>query len=120
MRDTLIVINSFVHDVATGAWVSSLVMMITINNEVMKVSNPELFGNLISRLQEKLFFLALASFVIIMLTGIIRGFTFRYYGWTGDVAKDRKKLLMIKHIILGVVFLVGLYYQFKLWYFGLI
>ncbi|MDA8234394.1 MAG: hypothetical protein M0Z31_06215 [Clostridia bacterium] len=110
MRDTLIVLNSFVHDVATGAWISALFIMTLVDSELGSIS-----AELVSRIQDKLFWFAVASLVVIVLTGIVRGFTFRYYGWTGDVAKERKKLLMIKHAVLGVVFLAGLYYQYRLW-----
>lgn len=103
MKDFLIILNSFLHDMATGAWISTLFMINFIKDE-----------ELTTRLQGKLFILAVVCFVIVIITGIIRGVTFRYYGWTGDVAKGRKRLLMVKHIVLGTVFLAGLYYQFNL------
>jgi len=111
MRDTLIVLNSFIHDVATGAWVSTLFMMNAIKSEFESI----LPVGIINRLQGRLFTLAVICLVVIVITGIIRGFTFRYYGWTGDVAKNRKRLLMIKHMVLGLVFSLGLYYQYTLW-----
>ena len=89
--------------------------MTYIKAELEQQAGLQAITNLTKRLQSKLFILALICLGIVLITGIIRGYTFRYYGWTGDVAKDRKRLLMVKHIIIGTVVLIGLYYQFILW-----
>ena len=44
------------------------------------------------------------SLAVIMLTGVVRMVTWKVFGWTGDVARDRIRLLKVKHAILGVVF----------------
>lgn len=44
---------------------------------------------------------------VILLTGVLRAVTFKAFGWTGDVARDRIRLLKIKHALLGAVFLAG-------------
>lgn len=115
VRDTLIIINSFIHDVATGAWISTLFVMTYLKSELDHQASLQAITNLTNRLQGKLFMLAVFCLGIVLITGIIRGLTFRYYGWTGDVARGRKQLLLVKHIILGTVVLIGLYYQFILW-----
>jgi hypothetical protein len=43
--------------------------------------------------------------------------TFKVFGWTGDVARDRIRLLKVKHAILGVVFLAGTAWQVAIAYF---
>lgn len=115
VRDTLIIINSFIHDVATGVWISTLLAMTYIKSETEQQTGLQAISNLTTKLQGKLFMLAVVCLGIVLITGIIRGLTFRYYGWTGDVARGRKQLLLVKHIILGTVVLSGLYYQFILW-----
>lgn len=115
MRDTLIIINSFIHDVATGAWISTLFVMTFLKAELDQQVGMQGVANLTTRLQGEFFMLAVICLGIVLITGIIRGLTFRYYGWTGDVARGRKQLLVIKHIILGIVVLSGFYYQFILW-----
>jgi hypothetical protein len=101
--------------VATGAWISTLFVMTYIKAELDQQASLQAITSLTNRLQGKLFMLAVFCLGIVIITGIIRGFTFRYYGWTGDVAKGRKRLLMVKHFIIGTVVLIGLYYQFILW-----
>lgn len=115
MRDTLIIINSFIHDVATGAWISTLMVMTYIKSELEQQAGLRAIAELTTKLQGKLFMLAVFCLGIVLITGIIRGLTFRYYGWTGDVARGRKRLLMVKHMLLGAVVFLGLYYQFTLW-----
>jgi cytochrome b subunit of formate dehydrogenase len=114
MRDTLITINSFIHDMATGVWLAVLLVMYIISGRSGEITSIPQGQAFVSGLMANLWTASLVSLAVIAVTGIIRGLTFKYYGWTGDVAKGRKHLLMIKHIILGVVFALGLYLQYVL------
>ena len=87
LRDPLTIINAFVHDVATGTWVASLVFITVLHRET---STP-----------------AWTSLVVILVTGVVRMLTYKVFGWTGDVSRDRVRLLKIKHAVLGTVFLAG-------------
>lgn len=114
MKDTLIVINSFIHDMATGVWLGVLFIMYIIfdnSTEIITISQGAIFVN---NIMDKLWVLGVISMSIVIITGIIRGLTFKFYGWTGDIAKGRKRLLMIKHIILAFIVVIGLYVQFFL------
>lgn len=114
MRDTFIVLNSFIHDMATGVWVAVLLVMYIISGrsgEIISIPQGQAF---VSGRMANLWMVSLVSVAVVTVTGIIRGLTFKYYGWTGDVAKGRKRLLMIKHIMMGVVVIVGLYLQYVL------
>ncbi len=114
MRDTLTVINSFIHDMATGVWVAVLFMMYIVSGRAHELADIPRGAAFIGGIMDSLWILAVASMVVVLLTGIIRAVTFKRYGWTGDVARSRKRLLMIKHIILGVMVALGLYLQFIL------
>ncbi len=59
--------------------------------------------------------LSLVSLAIMILTGAARVFTLKYYGWTGDIARERKRLLVVKHIILGIIIIAGLIIQIQLY-----
>jgi len=97
MRDWLVITNSFIHDTATGLWVAGLYLMARLESVYGQGTLFYEFNRLV--------WLAL---VVVMLTGAFRAITFRQYGWTGDVAKERKRLLLIKHGILGALIITGI------------
>lgn len=114
MRDTIIIINSFLHDVATGVWIAVLIVMYVISGQAAGVKGTPQGAAFVAGIMDSLWFTAVVSLAVILLTGVVRGLTFKFYGWTGDVARDRKRLLMVKHVILGIVVTAGLYFQFAL------
>ena len=106
LRDQLTIFNAFVHDVATGTWISSLILISVLAHETAKpawlVAAP-----LVPGLKAEFMLLTWASLVVIVLTGVVRMLTWKVFGWTGDVSRDRVRLLKVKHAMLGVVFLAG-------------
>jgi hypothetical protein len=105
-RDQLTILNAFVHDVATGTWISVLVLLSILQVETAK---PAWDGSraLVGPLASKFMVLAWTSLLVIVLTGLVRMVTWKVFGWTGDVSRDRVKLLKVKHALLGVAFLAG-------------
>lgn len=114
MRDFLIVINSFIHDMATGIWIAILMMMYVISDKSKMITDLPRGTVFIRSIMETLWVWAVTSILIVLITGVMRVLTFKRYGWTGDMARDRKRLLLIKHILLGGAFLFGVYIQFML------
>lgn len=114
MRDALIVINSFFHDMATGVWLAVLFIMHVVSVRATMIDDFPQGLAFIDSIMDQLWLATVISFVVIIITGFIRALTFRYYGWTGDVARNRKKLLLFKHIILGIIVVSGLYLQYTL------
>jgi hypothetical protein len=116
MRDQLTVLNAFVHDVATGTWLSCLALVWLVH---LEAARPQWSGSagFAQHLLSRLMVLTWASLVTIVLTGVVRAITFRAYGWTGDVARDRARLLKIKHALLGTAFLAGTAWQVSIVYF---
>lgn len=109
MRESLVVLNSFLHDLMTGLWAGALLTMRALTAGRGGISGQAYL--LLSELFQQLNYLAVACLMIILLTGIGRAITYKYYGWTGDVAAKRKKLLIIKHIFLGTLITAGTGYQ---------
>jgi len=44
----------------------------------------------------------------------VRMLTWKVFGWTGDMERDRIQLLKVKHALLGIVFAAGTAYQVSL------
>jgi putative copper export protein len=116
MQEKLTILNAFVHDVATGTWIGSLILLSILHAQV---AQPEwaAAASLVRPLAAKFMWVTWVSLAVIMATGVVRMITFKVFGWTGDVARDRIRLLKVKHAILGVVFLAGTAWQVAIAYF---
>ncbi len=110
MRERLTVLNAFVHDVATGTWISSLVVAAMLRSE-LRGAQWASCGAAGAALARSLMALTWASLAVIVLTGAFRMVSWKAFGWTGDVAADRVRLLKIKHAVLGIVFFAGTAWQ---------
>lgn len=110
MREKLTILNAFVHDVATGTWIGTLVLLTVLHRETARaewlVAAP-----LVPGLARKFLVLTWVSLAVIMATGVVRVITWKVFGWTGDMERDRIRLLKAKHALLGVVFAAGTAYQ---------
>ncbi len=113
MKEQLTILNAFVHDVATGTWIGTLVLLTVLHHEAQ---GPAwlLASPLVGPLERKFLVLTWVSLAIIIATGVVRVLTWKVFGWTGDMAADRVKLLKIKHMLLGIVFTAGTVYQVAL------
>ena len=106
MREKLTILNAFVHDVATGTWIGTLVLLTILHRETSKASWI-LASPLVPALERKFLVLTWVSLGVILATGFVRMLTWKVFGWTGDVSRDRVHLLKVKHAVLGVAFLAG-------------
>jgi uncharacterized membrane protein len=106
VRERLTILNAFLHDVATGTWIGTLVLLTILRHETAKPAWI-LAAPLVPGLERKFLALTWVSVVVILLTGVVRMITYQVFGWTGDVAQDRVRLLKVKHAILGAAFLAG-------------
>jgi uncharacterized membrane protein len=113
MREKLTILNAFVHDVATGTWIGTLVL-ITILHREARLPAWAAAAPLVPGLERKFLILTWVSLAIIVATGVVRLLTWKVFGWTGDMERDRIQLLKVKHALLGIVFATGTAYQVAL------
>jgi hypothetical protein len=115
MREKLTIFNAFLHDVATGTWIGTLILLTILHQET---SRPAwlLASPLVPALERKFLVLTWVSLGVILATGVVRMITWKVFGWTGDVERDRIKLLKVKHALLGIVFAAGTAWQVALVY----
>lgn len=115
MREKLTILNAFAHDVATGTWIGTLVLLTILHRET---SRPAwiLASPLLPPLERKFLFLTWLSLTVIVATGVVRMVTWKVFGWTGDVEASRIKLLKVKHALLGIVFAAGTAWQVAIVY----
>lgn len=99
MRPWLILINDFSHDLFTGLWFGSFVTVMVLRG---RVGDPVLLAEL-----TRLFtVLCLSSLIAILLTGIFRFFYYRNWD-SAEMAVIKKRLLKVKHALLGSLMLIG-------------
>jgi putative copper export protein len=115
VREKLTILNAFVHDVATGTWIGTLVLLSILHHETAKPAWI-LAGPLVPGLERRFLVLTWVSLAVIVLTGVFRMLTWKVFGWTGDVERDRIRLLKVKHALLGIVFAAGTAWQVALVY----
>jgi putative copper export protein len=117
MKEKLTIFNAFVHDVATGTWIGTLVLLTILHQETRKPAWI-LASPLVPGLERKFLVLCWVSLAIIVLTGIVRMVTWKVFGWTGDMERSRIALLKAKHALLGIVFAAGTAWQVAIVYFS--
>lgn len=110
MREKLTILNAFIHDVATGTWLSTLILLSLLHREA---STPSwtVAAALVPPLEAKFLLLTWISLGVILATGAVRMLTWKVFGWTGDMEMSRVKLLKTKHALLGAVFAAGTAWQ---------
>ncbi len=115
MREELTILNAFVHDVATGTWIGTLVLLTILHQETQKPAWL-LASALVPGLERKFLALTWVSLAVIMATGVVRVVTWKVFGWTGDMERSRIRLLKVKHALLGIVFAAGTAWQVAMVY----
>lgn len=115
MREKLTILNAFIHDVATGTWIGTLALLTLLHHETQRPAWI-LAGGLVAGLERQFLVLTWVSLAVILATGVVRMVTWKVFGWTGDVERDRIRLLKIKHALLGVVFAAGTAWQVAIVY----
>ena len=106
MKPWLILLNDFCHDLFTGLWFGSFITMAMMHQ---KAAQPDLDAGqkaLMAELTGLFFWLTIAMLLAIVCTGIFRFFYYR--DWDGVHNRAvKKRLLIIKHAVLGTSFLFG-------------
>ncbi len=103
----LVVVNNFVHDLSTGLWVSSIVVIYLLD---MKTRTPEglLVSPALHDVMRTFFWLGIASIAVILATGSARLLYYRTES-AGDDREIKKNLLIVKHVLFTFVFIGGTY-----------
>ena len=106
MKPWLILLNDFAHDLFTGLWFGSFVTMFVLHR---RAADPALDAGQIALMDELIsvfFWSTFISLGLIIMTGVFRFFYYRQ--WDGVAMKDvKKRLLIIKHAVLGSSLLIG-------------
>ena len=111
MKKTLAIFIGFIHDFAAGCWAATVLTVYWLDRTSAK--NPALQLTL-SDLERDLFYIGIACVLIVLIAGAGRTFTYVDNVYGKDSERQRRKMLMIKHIILIAVFGLGIYWQYTM------
>jgi uncharacterized membrane protein len=109
LKKIAVVLNGFVHDFATGYWLSDLIAIYLLHG--YRAASPELSG-LLAGIERFFFWNAIGAAVTIFATGGMRTFTYvdNFYG--PEAEATRRKMLIIKHVLLLAIIGSGSYWAY--------
>jgi putative copper export protein len=107
MKAWLIIINNFVHDLFTGLWISAILVIYLLGKKAGLAQGTPLASSL-QEVMKVFFWLGVFSILIIVVTGIIRLREYKFQN-RGAAEPLKKKILLLKHILFGAIFLGGTY-----------
>ncbi len=99
MRPILFLLNNFAHDLLTGLWFCSFLVLAVLHGE------PE--APAVRRLAEIFFWLQQASLAGVAITGVLRYQDSKHGHSRGMTRQARTRVLVVKHVLLGGIFLLG-------------
>lgn len=99
----------FLHDFAAGCWAATVLAVYWLDKTIAEYANVT---QILENIQKRFFYIGLACVATVLATGAGRTFTYVSNVYGEDAEKIRKRLLILKHIILFIVFGVGIYWQY--------
>jgi uncharacterized membrane protein len=104
IKKIAVVLNGFIHDFATGYWLSAMIAVYLLHR--FQGEYPAVAAQL-GRIERFFFWNTIAAAAIIFATGGMRTFTYvdNFYG--EEAEKTRRQMLIIKHVVLVAIFGAG-------------
>ena len=112
MKKILTIFIGFIHDFAAGCWAATVLGIWWLG----RYSGAAAVGEILFELKKQFFYAGLFCVVLVFATGAGRTFTYVGNVYGEDTEKMRRKMLIIKHIFLLVVFGVGIFWQYTMVY----
>jgi len=102
------VIIGFVHDFASGCWAATVFAVAYLDGREVDTGAAALLGEL----ERSFFWIGIACIVVVFATGAGRTFTYVDQHYGPEAERQRRRLLIIKHVVLVVVFGAGTAWQY--------
>ena len=104
------ILIGFLHDFAAGCWAATVLASYRL--EVV-IHGPESHPSMVA-LQREFFYIGLVCIAVVFAAGAGRTFTYVDNVYGADAEKARRKMLIIKHVVLLLVFGAGTYWQYTM------
>ena len=104
LKKILVVLNGFIHDFATGYWLSALIAVGFLDR--FQSGYPTI-ADLLGTIEKFFFWNSVGAVIVILATGAGRTFTYVDNVFGEQTEQARRRMLIIKHIVLFIVFGLG-------------
>ena len=104
LKKSLVVLNGFIHDFAAGIWLANIITIAVLHNAHLK--DPAVVG-ILNHLERLFFWASVVAAVVILATGAGRTFTYVDNWYGEDAESERRKALIIKHVVLFSAYALG-------------
>jgi putative copper export protein len=110
MKAYLITINNFVHDLFTGLWISTIIVICLLEQKAGLAQ--ETLAEALKEIMRSFFWLGICFLLVTMITGVCR---YLYYRSADENISGtlKKRLLISKHILLGSILFGGTYLAYR-------
>ncbi len=111
MKKALTIFIGFIHDFAAGCWAATVLAIYWLDRIADEPVQLYMHG-----LKQNFFYIGLGCIALVFLAGAGRTFTYAHIGdvYGADAEKMRRKMLIIKHTVLILVFGTGTYWQYSM------
>ena len=106
----MLLLNNFVHDFSAAGWLFGSILLWAILKKRSQFENTTDFANSIIK---TVLFLMNISFAGIIVFGVIRAVAYKSFEWSVEAGNGQVTLLIVKHVIFTVIFVVGLIQYIK-------
>ncbi len=112
MKKAFTIFLGFIHDFAAGCWAATVLAVYWLSAS----SVPAELSGVMTGLKRQFLFLGIGCVIIVFATGAGRTFTYvdNFYGV--DAERQRRRMLIVKHVFLFLIFGLGIFWQYKMVY----
>ncbi len=98
-------LNNFLHDFSAAGWLfATIVMYVLLRRTFGDGEGKVVAADTLSTL----LLLTRISIVGIVVFGLVRAFAYTQYEWNAEAGGEQVTLLLIKHVIFTIIFMVGM------------
>ena len=99
-KKSALVLNGFLHDLASGFWLASVIVVYLLHRFQ---AEHQAVAHLLGEIERLFFWSGVGAAVLILATGGARTFTYVDKAYGAETESQRRRLLIIKHIIFSLV-----------------
>jgi putative copper export protein len=106
----LILLNNFLHDFSAAGWLFGSILLWTILKERFEFETSTDFAKCMIKTVLLLMNISVAGIVVF---GVVRAIAYKSFEWSVEAGNGQVSLLIVKHILFTVIFVVGLIQYLK-------
>lgn len=104
LKKTAVIVNGFIHDFAAGIWLATIVTIVVLHDAHLQ---DAAVVSTLNHLEWVFFWYSVGAAIIIMASGAGRTFTYVDNWYGADVERQRRKALIVKHVVLLSAYALG-------------